>query len=229
MRMLYRSLPILLILGASGCKSLRSADHGPLHFSVTGVVSEARTPGDYAFADFAKTRISRTPIVKTTKAFRKIETEQIVKLDVTQKLEQLHDYQILLGPAFGSGGTAKGWLKNSEPTFYVERGWAFLSGRRVAVKSRWISGTTRGTTIVLQIVNYDLHRVFLLKENAALAYVDVTCGNGTSHRISTPGQYFDIDGACNFNGPKNIDDTAAVKTFINKVKKVAEVSGWQPS
>ena len=172
---------------------------------ITGIVAKTAVGDQYAFADFEETFFDHKSMKKKAKADRKFATTQYMKIEISGKGdEHYHDYFVLLGPPIGSNEEASGVLRNSDPTFKVSEGWAYVSGDHARASVRWVSGAAEGTKIVVQKVNDDEANVYLLANNYEGASMELTCSNGTEipifYNAGLKGWFVNIKAPCTWTG-----------------------------
>jgi len=217
----------------SRCNRPEAIKRGPPSVHVVGIVSKSSAGDRYAFADLGRSTFDMKRLVYRAGPHKKFETDQVLKIEIVQQSPRaLHAYSVLLGPELNSTKKASGILLNSEPTFYLQKGTAFLAGEYVLAKTPWVSAGAEGTSIVLEIVDEAKQRVYLLKENDESAYVDLTCkgANKSTARITygEKGRYVEIGKNCTVSAEMDIDGDPVAQPFIDTWKKIAEEAGWTP-
>jgi hypothetical protein len=223
-----------VVVATVGCRGPSLIRSGPPSVLLSGIVAESKSvPGRFALADFGRSRYDRALIVRPVGPHKNFETHQAMKIKIQQQSASAHhDYMVILGADLDPLNTepAAGKLLNSEPRFYLETGWALMSGSAIRLESTWVRGGAEGTTIVVEVVDETMQRVYLLKENIASAYIELTCKDvtGPPDRIDygENGRYVEIDANCMISAPMDIDGDPVAEPFIDTLKKIAEAAGW---
>ena len=211
----------LLLLTAVGCGQHIVGFRAAPTVDITGIVAKTAVGDQYAFADFEETFFDHKSMKKKAKADRKFATTQYMKLEISGKGDKhYHDYFVLLGPPIGSNEEASGVLRNSDPTFKVSQGWAYVSGDNVRAKTDWVSAAAQGTEIVVQIVNQNEQMVYLLAANRASANVTLTCKKTPPKKFKNTGNlgwFVRIKANCVYEGPFEISSDQDAKVFIDGI------------
>ena len=213
------------------CSHPEAIKRGPPSVHVVGIVSRSSADDRYAFADLGRSTFDLKRLVYKAGANKKFETDQVLKIEIVQQSPRaFHNYSVLLGPELKSSKKATGILLNSEPTFYLQEGTAFLAGDYVVAKTPWVAAAAEGTNIVLEIVDKAKQRVYLPKENDESAYVDLTCKgeNEPTTRINygEKGRYVEIGKKCTISAQMDIDGDLVAQPFIDTWKEIAKETGW---
>lgn len=201
-------------------------------FEIVGVASES-SRGQFAFGNFDKTRIEGAPIRIPIRPYEKIHTDGIVKIEISQVVQENgqnkhYYYKVLLVADTSSGKPAEGWLQNSAPSFFVSQGWLFVWGRMPLVETEWVSAGTVGSTLAVQIDEVDnVHRVFYLRESAAGDEMRLNCPPDTLNcKIQDICQYVEVKPGCVLETMCIKDAPAAIRDKLEEIKKIAESAGW---
>lgn len=202
----------------------------PVHSRITGVFSPVA--GKFAPGEFSDVRVDGRPLYPELKPYSRIETEQLVKIRVSQlsrgsDTDRNYNYNVLLGPVPGSGRTAEGWLKNTEPVMFLYSGAMFMWGQNLQAQSKWVSAASIGSTIVIQTVeDENLERVFFLNGGS----ITVTARQGTAppKKWIQPNTYIEYPAApiSSFPTERSISTSPEVCPFIQEVAAAARAAGW---
>jgi hypothetical protein len=246
--MKYRLLTSGLILsacmaGLMGCqesvrrrpyppdKSYTVASRTP-RFEIIGVAGESAR-GQFAFGNFDKTRIEGAPIRIPIRPYEKIQTDGIVKIEVSQVVQENgqnkhYYYKVLLVADPASRKPAEGWVQNSAPSFFISQGWLFIWGRMPFIETDWVSAGTVGCTLAVQIdEDENVHRIFYLRESKADGELRLNCPPDTlACKVQDICQYVEVKPGCVVETLCVKDAPREVRESLEEIKKIAESAGW---
>lgn len=257
MRRLHLLGTALMTVSVAGCcsagavrgRAAYSRGTEKASFKITGVVAESPKHGEYAFADFEKSKVGDQPFsaVLPFGADVLLQTEQVVKVHVHHEInDTLYDYDVLLAPELCLGNTgprlcghtARGWIESPEPIFHVEQSSGtsgYLTGKQPAATARWVKGAPRGTpatTMVVEIVDADRERVYFLEDGKGIQVECMLRDSKTETTLSTPWTYVEVKlnatgKDCDISKPIKIetDPDPHAKKFINEITKIAKTAG----
>lgn len=215
-----------LLVTAVGCRSVAftgsSAWNAPPTATLSGVVVANATETEFILADLREPTIQGVDLAIPLNTGDWVQTDQLAKVDVFQVYQgETYDYHAVIGPP-ASGRPAYWRFQNSEPAIQVERGWAFIWGRKVRTFSTMVTAAGEGTTIAIEVVSPTLKRLHLIRGTKAT----VTCG-ANSKDMLTQEQYVTIDSSCNISpAPVPIVGDPVVQPIIDRMKQIALAAGW---
>lgn len=218
-----------LLMCSAGCRSVgftgMSSMSAPPKATLAGIVVSNAAETEYIFADLREPVIQGVALTVPLTSGEWVRSSQIVKVDVFQVYEgETYDYHAIIGPS--NPGDVVYWrFTNSEPTIQVDRGWAFLWGRKVRAATNWVHASSDWTTIAVEVVSPTQQRFHLIRG----AKGTVTCGGNTVH---IPGQekYVTIGSSCAISPmPNPIVGDPIVQPIIDRMKAAALAAGWDES
>lgn len=235
-----RRLGFLSALLASFC-SIGCLDpgHGAFHnprrldARITGIVIEGPAACGFVLCDFARTHASPDLSAHAQVADGgAIKTEDHVMVEVEQTYRSEHyAYTGVTGTEDTAlGAQSSVVVSASPPTIAVEKGWGFFWGRRPRVRTDWVVAGTITTTIVVEQVDYETCRVYLIGPGI----VEVTKRYPPTAVLVTlvdPDTYVEIKltwpAGYDVTGPGDIAAApVAIQDFIAKAKDIATAAGW---
>lgn len=222
-RLLFLGSGLLIITG--GCRSVAftgsTALNAPPAATLSGVVVANATETEFILADMREITIQGVDLAIPLNAGDWVETNQIVKVDVFQVYQgETYDYHAVIGSP--DSGRPAHWRFTNQPTIEVDKGWAFVWGRKVRAASNLVHASSDWTTIAIEVVSPTLKRVHLIRG----AKATVTCG-ANSKDILTSEQYVTIDSSCNISpAPIPIVGDPVVQPLIDRMKEIALAARW---